>query len=180
MDDSGPNAYASLISVHCAAALRRSQGQPAIIKFTTSANSVKDLLFPWRQPAVDAVFIDAANRRPRFYSDRRARTGATVWGRNVKAGPDLHPSCYVDHWPLYLSRQQAKRAKASKPTTSSPSPPRRGFKIRDFRLVATVTRRRKRIIPIRMQERHTPMQSLLAFYHLPRRRLHSWRWSPDL
>ena len=49
-------------------------------------------------------------------------------------------------------------------------------------LVATVTRRRKRIIPIRMRGRHmlVLLLSLLAFYHLPRRRLHSWRWSPDL
>ncbi len=57
--------------------------------------------------------------------------------------------------------QLAKWAKASRPGTSPPSPPRKGFK--RFRLITTVTRRRNKIIRNRMQEQHTPRQSLLAF-----------------
>ena len=75
------------------------------------------------------------------------------------------------------SSQHAKRAKASRPTTSSPSPPRRGFRMLP---TGNNSDSEKRMIPNRMREQRTPMQSLLAFYHLPRRRLHSWRWSPDL
>jgi hypothetical protein len=49
-----------------------------------------------------------------------------------------------------------------------------------FRLVTTVTRRRKMIVRNRMQEQHTQKQSLLAFNQLSRRRLHDWMLSPDL
>jgi hypothetical protein len=49
-----------------------------------------------------------------------------------------------------------------------------------FRLVTTVTRRRKMIIRNRMQEQHTQRQILLAFNQLSRRRLHDWMLSPDL
>ncbi len=51
---------------------------------------------------------------------------------------------------------------------------------RYFRLVTTVTRRRKMIIQNRMQEQHMQRQSLLAFNQLSRRRLHEWMLSPDL
>ncbi len=49
-----------------------------------------------------------------------------------------------------------------------------------FRLVTTVTLRRKMIIRNRMQEQRTQRQSLLAFNQLSRRRLHKWTLSPDL
>jgi hypothetical protein len=75
-------------------------------------------------------------------------------------------------------RQQAKRAKASRPTTSSPSPPRRGFRM--LPTGKNSDSEAKRIFLNRTREQHTHMQSLLAFNHPPRRRLHSWRWSPDL
>ncbi len=81
-------------------------------------------------------------------------------------------------------RQQAKRAKALRPGTSFPNPPRiqvrHGRVSEYFRLVTTVTRRRKRIIRNRMQEQLSQRQSLLAFNQLSRRRLHDWMLSPDL
>ncbi len=75
-------------------------------------------------------------------------------------------------------RHQAKRAKAAKPGTSPPSTPWKDS--RCFRLVTTVTRRRKMIIRNRMPEQHTPRQSLLAFNQSSRRRLYNWRLSLDL
>ena len=57
---------------------------------------------------------------------------------------------------------------------------RHGRDSKCFRLVKTVTRRRKRIIQNRMQEQRSPRQSLLAFNHLSRRRLDKWMLSPDL
>jgi hypothetical protein len=96
-------------------------------------------------------------------------------GRSSKSRKDGSPDAEVGG---KRSRQHAKRAKASRQATSSPSPPRKGFRI--FQLVTTVTRRRKRIIQNRTQEQPTQRQILLAFNHLSRRRLHNWRWSPDL
>ncbi len=57
---------------------------------------------------------------------------------------------------------------------------RHGRVSRYFRLVTTVTQRRKMIIQNRMREQHTQRQSLLAFNQLSRRRLHEWMLSPDL
>ena len=77
-------------------------------------------------------------------------------------------------------RQHAKRAKASRPATSSPSPPRKGF-----RMLPTgdnIDSEEEEDYP-ESNARATyavPRRSLLAFNHLSRRRLHDWRWSPDL
>jgi len=78
-------------------------------------------------------------------------------------------------------RQHAKRAKASRPRTSSPSPPRKGFRMLPTGNDSDSEEEDDNLMIIlnRMQEQRTQRQSLLAFNQLSRRRLHEWMLSPD-
>ncbi len=85
-----------------------------------------------------------------------------------------------------LTRRLVARGSANKPSEPRHQGQELHHRVRKgrdsecFRLVTTVTRRRKMIIQSRMREQHTQRQSLLTFNQLSRRRLHEWIMSPDL
>ena len=74
-------------------------------------------------------------------------------------------------------RQQAKGAKASRPGTSPPSPPRKGFKLLPTGNNSDSEEEDDYSEP-NVQATYAKA-SLLAFNHLSRRRLHKWMLSPD-